>query len=112
MTHTQEWAQFRPVGPKTSCAQVWAANSSFFKIWFCQSLDIIVSYHHVLYQKKLMIQSWENLVTYIRKNGRTDGQTDRRTDRQTYNSFMISWTCKRIGKKVNRLKLMLGAKTS
>ena len=29
------------------------------------------SYHHVQYQKKLMIQSWENLVM----DGRTDGQT-------------------------------------
>ena len=40
----------------------------FSKIWLRQSLDIMVSYHHVQYQKKLMIQSWENLVT--------DGQTD------------------------------------
>ena len=34
----------------------------FSKIWLRQSLDIMVSYHHVQYQKKLMIQSWENLV--------------------------------------------------
>ena len=39
------------------------------KIWLRQSLDIMVSYHHVQHQKKLMIQSWENLVT--------DGQTDK-----------------------------------
>ena len=32
-------------------------------IWLRQSLDIIVSYHRVQYQKKLMIQSWENLRT-------------------------------------------------
>ena len=32
----------------------------------------MVSYHHEQYLKKLMIQSWENLVT----DGRTDGQTD------------------------------------
>ena len=44
------------------------------KMWPCQSLDIMVSYHHVQYQKKLMIQSCENLVT----DGRTDGQTDGR----------------------------------
>ena len=44
----------------------------FSKIWRRQSLDIMVSYHHVQYQKKLMIQSWENLVT--------DGRTYRRTD--------------------------------
>ena len=43
----------------------------FFKNLARQSLDIMVNYHHVQYQKKLMIQSWENLVT--------DGQTDRRT---------------------------------
>ena len=34
------------------------------------SLDIVVIYRHVQYQKKLMIQSWENLVG--------DGQTGRR----------------------------------
>ena len=40
------------------------------KICVRHSLNIMVSYHHVQYQKKLMIQSWENLVT----DGRTDGQ--------------------------------------
>ena len=33
-------------------------NHQFFffsKIWICQSLDIMVSYHHVQYQKKLII---------------------------------------------------------
>ena len=29
----------------------------FSKIWLRQSLDIMVSYHHVQCQKKLMIQS-------------------------------------------------------
>ena len=29
----------------------------FLEIWLRQSLDIMVSYHHVQYQKKLMIQS-------------------------------------------------------
>ena len=43
----------------------------FSKIWLRQPLDIMVTYHHVQYQKNLMIQSWENLVT-----GRL---TDRRT---------------------------------
>ena len=38
----------------------------FSKIWLGQSLDIMVSYHHVQYQKNLLIQSWKNL---------TDGQT-------------------------------------
>ena len=40
------------------------------KIWLSQSLDIMGGYH-VQYQKKLTIQSRENLVT--------DRQTDRRT---------------------------------
>ena len=35
-------------------------------------MDIMVSYHHLQYQKKLMIQSWQNLVM----EGRTDGQTE------------------------------------
>ena len=42
----------------------------FSKTWLRQSLDVMVSYHHVQYKKKLMIQSWENLLT----DGRTDGQ--------------------------------------
>ena len=37
----------------------------------CQSLDIMVSYHHVQYQKKLVIQSWEILVMQRRTDGRT-----------------------------------------
>ena len=49
------WARFWPNWPK---------------IWLRQSLDTSVNYHHVQYQKKLMILSWENLVT--------DGQTDKR----------------------------------
>ena len=60
--------------------QIRAADFFFFffsKIWLRQSLDIIVSYHYVQNQKKLIFQSWVNLVT--------DGQTDRRTDRQTDN---------------------------
>ena len=39
------------------------------KIWLRQSLNTMFSYH-VQYQKKLMIQSWENLM---------DGRTDRWT---------------------------------
>ena len=58
-------------------AQIRAANFYLFihlffsKIWLRQSLDLMLSYHHVQYQEKLMIQSWENLVT--------DGRTDRGT---------------------------------
>ena len=50
-------------GPNSGC------QNFFSKIWLCHSLDVMFSYHHVQYQKKLMIQSWENLVT--------DGQTDK-----------------------------------
>ena len=65
------WANFRPVGPKF--------GPPFFlsKIWLHQSLDIMVSYHHVQYQKKQMIQSWEHLVS------------DRQTDRQREESDFI-----------------------
>ena len=45
----------------------------FSKIWLRESLDIMANYHYVQYQKKLMIQSLENLVT--------DGERDRQTNR-------------------------------
>ena len=69
-------------------AQIRAANFFFFfsKIWLRQSLDIMASYHHVQYQKKLMIQSWENLVT------------DRRKDR---------WTNRRMRIKINQMYVLL-----
>ena len=44
-------SDFDPFDPY-SCRQFF-----FKKIWLLQSLDIMVSYHHVQYQKKLMIQS-------------------------------------------------------
>ena len=56
---------FRPFGPNSG-GQIF-----FSQIWLRQSLDIMVSYHHVQYPKKLMIQSWENLVTV----GRTERWT-------------------------------------
>ena len=37
--------------------RIQTAKFFFSKIWLCQSLDFNVSYHHVQYQKKLMIQS-------------------------------------------------------
>ena len=49
------------------------------KILLPQSLDIMVCFHHVQYQKKLTIQSRENLVTDRRMDRRTDGRTDGRT---------------------------------
>ena len=38
-------------GPKSDCQYF------FSKTWLHQSLDIMVSYHHLQYQKKLMVQS-------------------------------------------------------
>ena len=55
----------------THVPEIWVAKIFFSKIWVRQSLDTMVSYHHALYQKKLMIQSWENLVTDGRMNKRT-----------------------------------------
>ena len=42
---------FGPVGPNSGCQNL------FSIIWLHQSLDIMASYHHVQYQKKLIIQS-------------------------------------------------------
>ena len=71
------WAWFRPIKPK------FEPPFFFWKIWLCQSLDIMIRYQNVKYVKlkcKLMIQSWEYLV----KDGQTHRQqTDRRTDGQT-----------------------------
>ena len=60
VTQTQENGKKSHFGPE------------FFsqKIWLHQSLDFMVNYHHVQYKKKLMIQSWENLVTEGRTNRR------------------------------------------
>ena len=44
---------------------------SFSKIWLPQSLDNMVSYHHVQYQKKTNDPIWWKL-----SDGRKDGQTD------------------------------------
>ena len=58
----------------------------FQKIWLRQSLDIMVSYHHVQYQKKLMIQPSENLVP----DGQTNGQTDRWTRVISYDTVRLT----------------------
>ena len=72
------WPQFRP--------------SSFSqKIWLRQSLDIMVSYHHAQYLKKLMIHSWENLVM--------DGRTDRHPEKRTR---VISWNAVRLTSSVQQ----------
>ena len=50
----------------------------FSKIWLCQSLDIMVSYHHIQYQKKTNDQILRKL-----SDGWTNRRMDRRTDRRT-----------------------------
>ena len=52
-------------------AKIRAAIFFFFLIWLCHSLEIIVSYRHVQYQKKLNDPILRKL-----SDGRTDGQTD------------------------------------
>ena len=54
----------------------------------------MVSYHHVQYQKRQIIQSWENLLT--------DGWTDRRTEGQKNESDFIG----RCPTNVERLKVI------
>ena len=46
----------------------------FFLIWLSQSIDFMGNYHYVQYQRKLMIQPWENLVKDGRADRRADGQ--------------------------------------
>ena len=72
---TSLWAWFGFVGHK------FGRPIFFSKIWLCPSLDIMVSYCHVQYHKKPIIQPWENSVT--------DGRTDRQTDRQKDESNLI-----------------------
>ena len=76
--------------------KTWAAKI-FWKTWLCQPLDTMASYHHVQYQKTLMIQSWENScpisentndpilrkLSYKRTGGLTVWQRDRWTNRGT-----------------------------
>ena len=57
-----------------------AAKIFFFKIWLPQSLEIMVSYHHLQYQKK-------NNDQILRKP--SDGRKDKRTDGQTDESDFI-----------------------
>ena len=48
---TQFWARFWPMWPK------FGSPIFFSKIQFHQSLDVMISYHHVQYKKKVRIQS-------------------------------------------------------
>ena len=73
MIQTQENGEKPCLGPDLGTLGPNSGHQFFFlKIWLRQSLDIMVSYHHVKYQKKLKIKSWENLVT----ERQTDGQMD------------------------------------
>ena len=53
----------------------------------------MVSYHYVQYQKKLMIQSWENLVT----DERTEGRTDRQTRVTSYKAVRLTSSVHHVG---------------
>ena len=57
MIQTKENDTKHHSGPDlTRCVQI-RASLFFLKIWLCQSVDIIVSYHHIQYQKKQLIQN-------------------------------------------------------
>ena len=71
----------------TCLVQSWATKL-FLKSWLHQSLDIMVNDHHVQYQKKLMIQSLENLVTDRWIN---QGTTDRQVQRIIYRDGCTTW---------------------
>ena len=62
-------SDFDSFGPK---------KNFFSRIWLRQSLDVMVSYHHVKHKKKTNDPILRKL-----SHGGTDGQTDRHTDRQT-----------------------------
>ena len=59
-------------GPDSGPLDPNSSHKFFFsKIWLCQSLDIMVSYHHVQYQKKTNDPILRKL-----SKGRKDRQTD------------------------------------
>ena len=80
-----------PILRNSKTHSFWLPNF-FLKIWLCQSLDIMVSYHQVQYQKKLMIQSWENVETDRETEGRGDGR---------------KWLHKMLSTNVERPKILL-----
>ena len=58
MIQTQENCEKRHFGPDLGPLGPNMGHQNFFsKIWLHHSLDIMVSYYHVKYQKKLKIQS-------------------------------------------------------
>ena len=60
------------------------AQIFFSEIWLRQSLDIMISYHHVQYQKKT-----NDPILRKFSDGRTDGRTGRQTERQTGENDII-----------------------
>ena len=57
MIQTPENGEKPHFGPDLGLLAPNLGHENFFsKIWLHQSLDIMVRYHHVQYQKKLMIQ--------------------------------------------------------
>ena len=68
----------------------------FSKTWLYRSLDIMISYHRVQYQKKLIVQSWEDLVT--------DGQADRQTDENDF----IGRCPTNVDYPTNNLRILVG----
>ena len=57
MHQTRENGEKPNFGPDLGPLDLNSGRQFFSKVWLCQSLDIMVSYHHVQYQKKIMIQS-------------------------------------------------------
>ena len=60
---------FGPFGPKSGRQFL----NFFSKIWVCQSLDFMISYHHVQYQKKT-----KDLILRKLNDGQKDGKSDGR----------------------------------
>ena len=70
MIHNQENCQKPHSGPNEDHLSPNSDHQFFFsKVWLHQSLDIMVSYHHVQYQKKL--------IDSILSDGRTGRQRDK-----------------------------------
>ena len=84
-SNSRKW-QKNLMGLILACwAHIWTA-----KIWLRKSLDIMVTYHHIQNQKKLMILSWENFVTDRRTNRRTTDGGKSGTDRWEWFLRMLS----------------------
>ena len=71
---------FGPHFGPNSGHQIFFHKSGFANFFFKNLAPPVTRYYsqlsHVQYQKKLMIQSWENLVMDGQMEGRTDGRTD------------------------------------